>query len=158
MGDFKLKKPIWDESDFSEMGWHDAIIWSVHPNSDEFEFLIDLDYIFGRIEPVAGETHYKFWVSPVTMVFENASHLRMDLESDQGIFEVSDLHMKDPRITLNEKFTDYNFDFELQNGSIQFRATGFKMFVRQQPTCTKLPRLTLKERGGINFQRKLASR
>jgi hypothetical protein len=43
---FKLEKPIWTEEDFEIMGWHDSKVWGLLANPDEWEYLIDLDYIF----------------------------------------------------------------------------------------------------------------
>ena len=72
MESYKLEKPIWDDSDFEVMGWHDASVWSMLANPEEYEFLLDLDYIFKWVPPGEGAPNFKFWVAPVTMVFENA--------------------------------------------------------------------------------------
>jgi hypothetical protein len=63
--------------------------------------------------------------------------------------------MGNPRKTKNGKFTDYTFRFECQEGEITLNATGFKMYVRKNPILQQGQSLDLKERGGINFERKL---
>ena len=80
METYKLEKPIWDDGDFSKMGWHDSIVWSMLAIPDDFEFLFDLDYIFKWVHPKEGEMYYKFWVAPVTMVFENAHDIKINIE------------------------------------------------------------------------------
>ncbi|HAS8178493.1 TPA: hypothetical protein I7671_22050, partial [Vibrio vulnificus] len=84
MSTFELEKEIWTEQDFNIMGWHDATIWSMTADSSKFEYLLDLDYIFQWVSPQENETYFKFWVSPVTMVFENAFDINLDIESQQG--------------------------------------------------------------------------
>ena len=152
---YKIEKPIWTEIDFNSMGWHDAKVWGFLANPDEWEYLIDLDYIFKWVHPQEGEEYFQFWVAPVTMVFENAYEINIDLESQQGQIEVADLHMGNPRKSKNGKFTDYTFRFDCQEGKITLSATGFKMYVRKNPILQKSQSLDLKKRGGINFERKL---
>lgn len=43
---YQLTKRSWSESDFADLGWHDARIWAVAAIPEEFEFVLDLDYIF----------------------------------------------------------------------------------------------------------------
>ena len=155
METYDLEKPVWTESDFKVMGWHDAKVWGLLANSEEWEYLIDLDYIFKWVHPKEGENHFKFWVSPVTMVFENAYEINIDIESRQGEIEVANLHMENPRKTKNGKFTEYTFRFECQEGEITLSATGFKMYVRKKPMLQKGQSLELIQRGGIGFGREL---
>ncbi len=135
------------------MGWHDASIWSMFPNSAKFEYLFDLDYIFKWVDPKEGETYFKFWVAPVTIVFENASNIKIDIESQQGLIEVADLFMESPEITPNGKFTSHCYRFDCQEGEISLKATGFKMYVRQISRLIQAQSFELDERGGINFGR-----
>jgi len=109
MNKYDLEKAVWSEKEFKTMGWHDATIWSMLANSEEYEYLLDLDYIFKWVEPIENEKYFKFWVSPVTMVFENAHEIRIDIESPQGIIEISELHMENPQPTPNGKFTEHTY-------------------------------------------------
>ena len=157
MKTYEVEKLMWTEGDCKFMGWHDAKVWSLLANPDEWEYLIDLDYIFKWVPPKEGEKYYKFWVAPVTMVFKNAYKIDIDLESQQGEIEVAELHMENPRKTENGKFTEYTFRFECQEGEITLNATGFKMYVRRDPILQQSQSIDLKERGGINFERELKS-
>jgi hypothetical protein len=90
-------KWIWTDNDFDAMGWHDATLWAMLADPERFEFLVDLDYIFEWVKPAPEETYYKFWIAPVTMIFENAHTVKLDIESSQGTIEVADLHRENPR-------------------------------------------------------------
>lgn len=155
MSAYDLEKEIWSEADFKVMGWHDASIWSMVSNATQFEYLLDLDYIFKWVHPKENETYFKFWVAPVTMVFENAFDVKIDIESQQGLIEVADLHMENPELTPNGKFTSHTYRFECQEGEITVNATGFKMYVRQKPKLIQGQSFDLEERGGISFGRTL---
>lgn len=153
---FKLEKPIWDDEDFGSMGWHDATLWSISANPADFEFLLDLDYIFKWVSPKEGETYDKFWVAPVTMVFENVSNVKINFDSNQGAIEIADLRRENPRPTPNGKATQYTFRFECQEGELSLSATGFKMFVRKNPELLKGQSFGLAQRRGIGFGRALS--
>lgn len=152
---YELEKPIWTEDDFKVMGWHDAKVWGLLANPQKWEYLIDLDYIFNWVHPKEGEKYFKFWVSPVTMVFENAHDVVIDIESQQGNIEIAELFMEDPRLSPNGKFTQHTYRFECQEGVISLVATGFKMYVRQKPRLIQVQSLSLNERNGINFGKEL---
>ena len=155
METYELEKSIWSENDFDLMGWHDATVWSMLANSEEYEYLLDLDYIFKWVDPKENETYFKFWISPVTMAFENASDIVIDIESSQGLIEISELVMVNPRPSPNGKFTQHTYRFECQEGFISITATGFKMHVRQKPKLIQGQSLDLKDRNGINFNKSL---
>ncbi|WP_406611343.1 hypothetical protein [Agarivorans sp. JK6] len=155
MSAYDLEKEVWTEADFKVMGWHDASIWSMVSNAAQFEYLLDLDYIFKWVHPKESETYFKFWVAPVTMVFVNAFDVKIDIESQQGLIEVADLYMENPELTPNGKFTSHTYRFECQEGEITVKATGFKMYIRQKPKLIQGQSFELAERGGISFGRTL---
>ncbi|NUZ12866.1 hypothetical protein HUZ36_19000 [Pseudoalteromonas sp. McH1-7] len=148
---FKLEKDVWTESDFKVMGWHDSQIYSFYANDETFEWYVDLDYIFKWVNPESEGDSYQFYVAPVTMVFENSHSVKIDIKSEQGLIEIADLHMENPKLTPNGKFTQHEFRFECQEGEIVVTATGFKMYVRMPPKLTKYQCLTFEQRGGISF-------
>lgn len=150
---YEIEKYIWSEKDFSIMGWHDSKIWGFLAETDSFEFMVDLDYIFQWVRPKEGETHFNFWVAPVTMVFENAFDILLDIESRQGELKVADLHIENERKTKNGLFSEYDFRFECQEGEFKISATGFKMYVRKAPILQSRQALNYKLRGGIDFGR-----
>ena len=153
MNTSSLENTVWTHKDFEVMSWHDATIWSMHSNIDDFEFLIDLDYIFEWIHPKENETYFKFRVAPVTMVFTFVHSVNLDIESNLGEIEILDLFMENPTPTPDGKATSFTFRFDCQQGEISLKSTGFKMYVRQEPTLMNGQRFGLDERGGINFSR-----
>ena len=150
---YRLEKPI-----FEAMSWHDALVWSVVAIPGAFEFAIDLDYIFKWVKPEEGEVYFRFWVSPVTMVFENVHSVRLAIESEQGQIEVADLHREESRLTPNKQLTEALYRFECQEGELSLWATGFKMYVRKEPVLMDLQSFTLSERSGISFGRGIDGR
>ncbi len=147
------EKAIWTDADFPELGWHDATLWSMVADPDTFEFLLDLDYIFKWVEPEPGEKYFKFWVAPVTMVFENAHTIEIDVQSEQGQIEIEALYREEPTPTPNGSHTQHTYRFECQEGEIKVRATGFRMFVRRPPTLLGVQSFSLVERAGVSFSR-----
>lgn len=147
------EKTVWSDQDFDVMGWHDASVWSMVADSDSFEFLIDIDYIFNWVDPSQGETYFKFWVSPATMVFKNASDVRIDIESQQGRIEILELRREQVGPSSNRKFTQYKFTFECQQGRIELQATSFKMYVRRAPALLKQQSYAFSVRNGVSFSR-----
>ena len=115
---------------------------------------MDLDYIFKWVHPKPGETYFQFWVAPVTMVFENAHSISIEIESSQGGIEVAGLHREEPKLTPNGALTDYLFRFECQEGTIALRATGYRLYVRLEPRLMQRQSFSLAERGGISVERR----
>ena len=81
--------------------------------STPFEFMFDLDYIFRWIQPGQGETYFRFWVAPVTMVFESAHTVKIDIESPQGSIEVADLHREAPEPIRDGEIFQHRYRFEV---------------------------------------------
>ena len=150
-------KWIWTDNDFDAMGWHDATLWAMLADPERFEFLVDLDYIFEWVKPAPEETYYKFWIAPVTMIFENAHTVKLDIESSQGTIEVADLHRENPRPTPNGKLEERTYRFECQEGEISLLATGFQMIVRRNPALLSAQSLNLELREGVSFDRRPAT-
>jgi hypothetical protein len=155
METFELEQSVWDDTDFARMGWHDAKVWAYAANPHEYECLLDLDYIFKWVQPEEGETHFKFWIAPVTMVFEDVHGVTIDLESSQGMLEIAQLYRENPALTPNGKFTEHTYRFECQEGLLSLNATGFKLYVRKKPQLVRVLNLGWAERGGIGFGREL---
>lgn len=149
----QLEKSLWTSDDFEVMGWHDSRVWAMVAAEESYEFALDLDYIFKWVHPGPGETYFQFWVAPVTMVFENAHDISIDIKSSQGGIEVADLHREDPKQTPNGALTDYLFRFDCQEGTVSLRATGYRLYVRLEPRLIQRQSLSLAERGGISVDR-----
>jgi hypothetical protein len=48
---YTIQKPVWTEADFEQMGWHDVHIHAVAFRPEIFELWLDIDYIFGWVDP-----------------------------------------------------------------------------------------------------------
>jgi hypothetical protein len=83
-------KRIWTNDDFDEMNWHDCYTHAFAFNSEKFEFILDIDYIFQWVSPKSSETAFKFLVSPASLVFENVYDIVFDLSSD-GSLQIENL-------------------------------------------------------------------
>lgn len=151
---YQLEKALWTSDDFEVMGWHDSRVWAMVAAAERLEFAMDLDYIFKWVHPEPGETHFKFWVAPVTMVFENAHDISIENESPQGGIEVADLHRENPKPTPNGASTGYLYRFECQEGAISLRATGYRLYVRTEPRLMRVQCFSLAERGGISVEQR----
>lgn len=156
---FEIEKTLWTENDFETMGWHDSMIYAITFNPD-FEFIIDIDYIFKWVHPQEGETHFKFWVSPCTLVFENVYDLKINIEiSTPFELEIDDITRSNPQTPKNGDFinrdTEYDWTIETQQGSITFKSIGFKQFVRQKPVFSNSQQIDIDKRGGISFGREI---
>ena len=152
---YQLEKAIWGEGDFTEMGWHDVTVWSMLAAPETYEFVFDLDYIFKWLNPAEGETYFRFWVAPATMVFENVNDVKINIESPQGSIEIFDLKCGDPISTPNGLCTQQTYRFECQEGEVSLQATGFKMYVRRPPVLISRQKLNINDRGGISFEREV---
>ena len=49
--EYKLEKWIWTEADFDVMGWHDSQIHATAFFPEDFELVLDIDYIFDWVHP-----------------------------------------------------------------------------------------------------------
>jgi hypothetical protein len=151
---YHLEKALWTSDDFEAMGWHDSRVWAMVAAEESYEFAMDLDYIFKRVHPGPGEASFRFWVAPVTMVFENAHDVSIKIESRQGGMEVADLRRGEPKPTPNGARTDYLYRFECQEGTVSLRATGYRLYVRSEPRLMDGQCFSLAERGGISVERR----
>ena len=149
---YDLEKEIWTESDFEIMGWHDSIINGIvflTENEDEqSEMLLDIDYIFQWINPIPPSKYFTFQVAPCTLVFKDVSDLTIDIETGQLWqieLEIEGLYRTD----------DSHWTLATQQGDIKFEATGFTQYVRQYPKHISGQQLTLAERGGVSFEKKV---
>ena len=153
MSNYIVEKFVWDNADFEKMGWHDATIWSMLADSAKFEFLLDLDYIFHWVQPVADEKYFKFWVAPVTMVFENASDVKIDIESRQGTTTIDKLLRTSLGCSPNGALIQYEYVFECHEGEVRLDATGYRLFVRAAPSLLMAQSFELQDRNGVSFDR-----
>jgi hypothetical protein len=152
-----LTKSLWTQDDFEQMGWHDSNIYglTIQKSEDSWtaDLLLDIDYIFNWVHPVPPAQSFTFWVAPCTLVFKECFDLKIDVATNLGcldLLEIADLHLKSKTEQENNRFV-YEWEIELQQGSINLTSCGLEMIVRQQPLHVEGQVLSLEERGGINF-------
>jgi hypothetical protein len=150
---YELEKPIWTDADFGRMGWHDCRIHAVAFNPAAREFLLDIDYIFAWVQPPAGETYFKFWLAPATLVFEDSSDVCIDVSTWSNL-EIDRIARSDPPPTPTGQ-TAFTYTIECQEGEIRISAGGYRMFVKQMPVLQRGQVLEIAQRGGHTFSRDL---
>lgn len=138
------------DAEFEEMGWHDVRVHAVGFSPETFELLLDVDYILEWRGPRAGEDCYEFVVAPATLVFLGVSDLHFDLHSFTGEFSIDDLRRDDPQPTPNGA-TDHAWWLETNEGTVRFRAVGFRQHLRRVPQVLPGQSFTLEGRGGHSF-------
>ncbi len=148
--EYQLEKLIWNEQDFSQMGWHDCRIYAI-TTTQHFELILDIDYIF---KCVLEEPYYKFWVSPCTLIFENVLNINFKSSFHNSQLEIDSIIKRTCRNpanveTVNKK--QWNYVIELHNGSISFQSVGYTQFVRSLPILSTTQSLGLEMRNGISF-------
>jgi hypothetical protein len=153
MDTYELEKPIWTDADFDRMGWHDCRIHAMAFNPAAREFLLDIDYIFAWVQPPAGETYFKFWLAPATLVFEDSSDMGIDVSTWSNL-EIDRVLRSDPQRSPNGQ-TTFTYTIECQEGEIRIEASGYRMFVKQIPMLQRGQVLEIAKRGGYTFSRDL---
>jgi hypothetical protein len=139
---YKPEKLVWSESDFEIMGWHDCPIYGIlFANNVAF----DIDYIFKWVLNEQNK-HNEFWISPATLVFEQARNLKIEIDSDfiNGL-EIADIHQQ--KLENNE----YKYHMETQEGDIHLIASGYRQYIKKNPVLKKSQGLTDEERDGYSF-------
>jgi len=153
MTEYYMEKSRWTSENFGEMAWHDVYIHAVAMAPDEYAFLLDVDYILKWVESPAHDA-YSFWLSPATLVFENARDIKIAMETPSGDVSIYQLTRQDGVPTPKGNYTDWLWECELHEGSISLRATGYTLYLRQAPVLWNGQRFSTVERGGITFDRK----
>ena len=152
--EYKIKKWVWSEADFECMGWHDCLIRAVAFSRETFELLFDIDYIFTWSLAKSNGDQSSVWISPATLVFENVNEAKFDVES-WGSLEISDIRRGDGRKPRNAEHinreTEWLWEIECQEGSIQLRSVGYKQYIRSKPQLSQNLIIDLVARGGYSF-------
>ncbi len=151
-----LERLVWSDADFELMNWNKTHIRAFAVLDEEFELIFDIDYVVEWVRPVPPDVYYRFWVAPATLVFEHVWHVKADLMSEQGGFHLQALHRLDEQVTPSGKIKDWLWTLIGDEGTMSFRATGYKQYFRKQPVLVQLSKLNRDERGGISFSRDTA--
>ena len=143
MKNYKPEKLVWSESDFEIMGWHVCPIYGIHFADN---VALDIDYIFKWVLSEK-DSHYEFWISPATLVFEQARNLRIEIDLDfvNGL-EIDEIHQE--KLENNE----YKYHLETQEGDIHLIASGYRQYIRKNPIIKQSQCLSEEERDGYSFE------
>jgi hypothetical protein len=158
---YQLEKQIWSEADFDSMSWHDLHIYACAFLEQDGEFALDVDYILEWIDPQPPDVHYRFWVAPATLVFENVYDLKMDIGPWQLELSLETMTRSDPKSARSAQFiaknTEWLWRLDAHEGEITFRSVGYRLFVRSAPVLLASQTLEMSARGGISFGREFRS-
>lgn len=125
-------KHIWTDADFDDMGWHDSRLYSLSFPDENFEFSLDIDYIFQWVQPTS--ISFQFWVSPCTLVFENVIDLKIDIDFSNSItISIIGIERSSDRMSPNGKAVMWKYAIETDKGILTFLSTGFRQYVRDNP-------------------------
>ncbi|OWV67778.1 hypothetical protein ATY76_12640 [Rhizobium sp. R339] len=131
-----IEKEIWTTEDFDVMGWHDCRLYSVSLPNENFEFKIDIDYIFKWER--RGDLFTGFWVSECDLTFHNVSDFKIAIEPENTIPTIiSDITRENMRPTPNGDFFVWDYEIKFDKGVIRFSATGFTQKLRSQPVFSE---------------------
>lgn len=150
---YVLEKAVWTTDDFEQMGWHDCHIHAVAFQSAGHRLLLDVDYIYRWVNPLPGETYFRFWISPCTLVFENVHDF--NFEAADTWIDILHVDRQDAGRPLNAdhigKEKQWQWIFECVAGEICFKSVGFTQYTRAAPTLFESQHIELESRGGISF-------
>lgn len=158
---YKLEKSIWNDEDFSQMGWHDCLIHSfatrIFDEKEPWknEFLLDVDYIFKWNQPIPPSSYFTFWISPCTLIFENFYDLIIEIDTSYAFpfAQIMGLNRKEIKNEINGLIY-YEWKIELENGLISLKSENFQQIVRKKPIYSKGQWLSFEERKGFSFDKK----
>ncbi len=149
------EKWVWTEADFDRMGWHDCVIHALAFRPERYELLLDLDYMFEWVKPRQDETHYRFWIAPAVLVFENAHSIRFDVDTSGGL-QIMSVKRASVRRPKNADYIvreeEWEWEIDLLEGQIALWSVGYKLYVRSRPILNSQQYLKETERGGFSFQ------
>ncbi len=150
-----LEKTIWTEDDFEAMQWHDCKIYAIAFNDRDFKLIFDIDYILEWVNPKEGESYFKFWVVPATLIFRNVYDINIALQSIG--FQIQDILRDNPVKPKNEEYAkggnEYHWTIETTSGQITFKSVGYNQYARERPRLLDSQFIGTKERNGILFDK-----
>ena len=153
---YTLEKPVWTHEDFDSMGWHDVMIHAITFCPEDYEFVLDVDYMFAWVDPEPPSPGYSFWMSPATLVFQNVNNFKAQIEDPLGL-TIMDISRKDPRPPKNVEYislkTEWTWTIDLLQGRVEFSAAGYRQYTRRTPIRASQQRFSAENRGGISFDR-----
>jgi hypothetical protein len=148
----------WSDAEFDRMAWHDVAIHGIAAVPDRFELCLDIDYIFEWLCPVPAGGAVRFRIAPATLVFEHVSSVTVALDSGQGVVTIGDVRRTKNERLPGSQVDSWHWQLDCHEGLIAFDATGFQLFVRQEPVIRDVQCLGIEDRGLPSFERGFKSR
>ena len=145
-----LEKAVWTHHDFGVMGWHDSHLFCFTVLPEQFELALDIDYIAKWVKPAPTDEHFTFWVAPATLIFHDAQNISVSFE--MGALEDMEV-LQITRTPIEGKEDDWRWLIELRCGAIEFDASGYTQYFRQEPSHIQAQSLGLEARGGVSIAR-----
>lgn len=119
----------WTDSDFEEMNWHDVHIHAIAAVPATSELLFDVDYITEwYCDPV--DKHASFLLTPATLVFHMAAHVDLQVSTERGIISILEMLRTDWFKERNAEVGTWKWVFKCEKGEIEFRASGYCLYLR----------------------------
>lgn len=145
---YKPEKMLWTDKDFEQMGWHDNPIHALAFQPESHEVSLDIDYIFKWEQPLSGENHYRFWISPATLVFEDVFDLKVNHDGYAGltILGIERRETGKPELRFPKKIWKWRID--CGEAKWELCATGYRQLIRKPPELLGRQLLTYEQRGG----------
>lgn len=143
--DYTLRKKIFTDADYDQMGWHDCTIYKVRL-ADDLE--MDIDYIVEWVEPEADGFPFSFWVAPATLVFKKVSNVTFEFDA---IFLSEFVEIEE--IDMERTPEGISWTITTRQGEMQFMAEGFEQYIRQEPFFRLAQSIAISERNGISLDR-----
>lgn len=140
---FKLEKKIWTESDFEKMSWHDNYVYAIYYSKENKELQLDIDYIFEWRKNKEGDKFY-FLIAPCALVFEDVVISDFETNLFFGGMIISDIVKDNDNWQINDVSSSF----------IDFKSSGYKMYVKQKPVVSKEQKLDFNLRKEVNFETK----
>jgi hypothetical protein len=151
---YELEKSFWTERDFANMGWHDVRIHAIAFDSEKFELLMDIDYMFAWADPAPGEKHYTFWMAPCTWVFSNVHSFSAEVEWGLGL-QIDNVSREEAGRPKNAESIvreqEWRWVLSCQEGRFSFHSVGYRQFTRAKPVRARSQAFPWTERGGVCF-------
>lgn len=148
-----LEKSVWNDADFSQMGWHDVVVHALGFDAAGSELLLDLDYLFAWVEPEPPSAYFSFWIAPATLVFQQVWDMKMNYDASLG-FQLLEIQRGEERACPHAPSRqEWHWMLEGVEGHISFWAGGYTQHTRRHPQHHERQSLSLVQRGGFSFDR-----
>ena len=133
------------------INWHDSRIYGIGFDGANYKLLFDVDIIIDW-KKNANQEYYDVFLAPATLVFENVWDLSFDIETWNIVLDIENVRAINPKASKNHPDSlEYEWEMELMQGVIKFKALGFRVFFKDDPKNIPPQDRTVNDRGGISF-------